>query len=59
MKLLRVLHALLPSVEVRLIKHLSTDLRDWRGVHKARRRRECAKVAVARPYWPQVPGRQA
>jgi hypothetical protein len=55
MKLLRVLHALLPSVEVRLIKHLSTDIRDPRVVHKARRRRECAKVAVARPYWPEVP----
>lgn len=55
MKLLRVLHALLPPVELKVNKHLSTDLRHWRVVHKARRRRECAKVPVVRPYWPEVP----
>lgn len=54
MKLLRVLHAFLPPVELRVNKHLSTDLRDPRVVHKARRRRECAKVPV-KSYWPEVP----
>jgi hypothetical protein len=55
MKLLRVLHALLPPVELRINKHLSTDLRDPRVAHKARRRRECRKVPVARPFLPEVP----
>jgi len=59
MKLLRVLHALLPRVELRVIKHLSTDLRaplDPLAAHKARRRRECRKVPVARPFLPEMPG---
>jgi hypothetical protein len=56
MKLLRVLHALLPPVELRVNKHLTTDLRDPRVVHKARRARECRKVLVTKPYWPEVPG---
>lgn len=56
MKLLRVLRAMLPSVKLRLIKHLSTDLRDPRVVHKARRARECRKVPVPRPFLPEVPG---
>jgi hypothetical protein len=56
MKLLRVLHALLPRVEVRLIKHLSTDIRDPRVVHKMRRQRECRKVPMPAPYWPELPG---
>ncbi len=48
MKLLQALHALLPRVEVRVIKHLTTDLRSsWQmglRAHKQRRRRECRKV---------------
>lgn len=54
MKLLRVLHALLPPVKLQVNEHLSTDIRDPRVIHKARRRRECAKVPV-RTYWPDVP----
>ena len=56
MKLLQVLHSLLPPVELRVNRHLTTDLRDPRVVHKARRRRECRKVPVARPFLPEVPG---
>lgn len=59
MKLLRVLHTLLPSVELRVNKHLSTDLRDPRQVHKARRARECRKVPLAMPYMPGMLRRQA
>lgn len=51
MKLLRVIKSLMPRVELRPIKHLSTDLRNpWEiGLreHKRRRARECRKVAAA------------
>jgi hypothetical protein len=57
MKLLRVLHALLPPVQLRVIENLSRDLREpWETAlraHRQRRRRECRKVSA--PYWPQVP----
>lgn len=56
MKLLRVLRTLLPSVELRVNKHLSTDLRGWRIVHRARRARECRKVPASLPFLPEVPG---
>ena len=55
MKLLRVLHALLPRVQLRPIEHLSTDLRSAKMAFKYRRWRECKKMPVARPYWPQMP----
>lgn len=55
MKLLRVLHALLPPVKLRVNEYLSIDIRDPRVVHKARRKRECAKVTAPRNYWPQIP----
>lgn len=59
MKLLRVLHALLPTVELRVIENLSRDLREpWETAlraHRQRRRRECAKVPMPVPYWPELP----
>jgi hypothetical protein len=54
MKLLRVLHTLLPPVQVRPIKNLSTDLRSPKMAFKYRRWRECRKVPVARTYWPKI-----
>lgn len=55
MKLLRVLHAFLPSVELRVNTNLTRDIRDARRAHKMRRIWECRKIPVARPYWPEVP----
>lgn len=60
MKLLSVLHRILPRVELRVIEHLSTDLRDpWQlalRAHKLRRLHECHKVPVATTFAPELPG---
>lgn len=62
MKLMRVLRSISPPVRLRLIKHLSTDLRHptetpWKQLlraHRERRRRECQKRRFA-TYLPRIP----
>ncbi len=58
-----MLASLAPPVEVRLIKHLTTDLRpptqssDWQQaleIHRRRRRRECRKVKPSRSRQPSL-----